>query len=151
MKTTPPGGGSRSAALHFNAREWRRRRLVRPAPPRPTSSVRRTDDDNVFPRSLARARSRVALRVARVARRQSVVDDGKPIQRWTKRRRVDVDVDVCVDDDDDDGGGGGAKDDVCDDDVRDGVVGGENDEERGEDDDADVDARDQKGGHRRGR
>lgn len=88
------------------------------------------------------------MRVARVARRQSVVVDGKPIQRWTKRRRVDVNVDVCVDDDGDDGG---AKDDVCDDDVRDGVVGGQDDEERGEGDDADVDARDQKGGRRRGR
>lgn len=88
------------------------------------------------------------MHVARVARRQSVVNDGKPIQRWTKRRSVDVDVDVCVDDD---GDGGGAKDDVCDDDVRDGVVGGEDDEERGEGDDADVDTRDQKGGRRRGR
>lgn len=88
------------------------------------------------------------MRVARVARHQSVVVVGKPIQSWTKRRRVDVDVDVCADDD---GDGGGAKDDVCDDDVRDGVVGGEDDEERGEGDDADVDARDQKGLRRRGR
>jgi len=134
-------------SLHSNARGWRRR-ILRLAPTRLTPSVRRTDND-VFSRSRARAQTRVAVRVARNARRQSVVDDdGKPIQRWTKRRRIDVDVDVCVDDDT---GGGGAKDDVCDDDVRDGVVGGGDDEERGEGDGANVDAWDQKGGRRRGR